>query len=151
MHTRRTRLSSNLLVVTHDSSDWKIRSLTIVAFTVIGLMVAAAKAPIAPSSTGAAAPPPWLARAEHRFLQGFPTVKRPMHTYRFYGKKAITVVFEFRAVAVCGGCSAPSNADLPRGKMVRILFDRRSHKAVGPLEFCGADGNVPRREACLRH
>jgi hypothetical protein len=87
--------------------------------------------------------PAWLQTSEDDPLRAVYGGATPVHTdYVFYPRK-IAVVFEFDHVVVCRACSAPSNADLPHGKILRISFDRRTHRAGGALRFCLS------RRACL--
>jgi hypothetical protein len=61
----------------------------------------------------------------------------------------IVVVWEFQSIAVCRICSGPSNASLPRGRVVRVSFDRRTHHLTGSMRFCEVRGITPPLSACL--
>jgi hypothetical protein len=63
--------------------------------------------------------------------------------------KKIVVVWEFQAITVCRTCSAPSKAARPRGRAVRVSFDRRTHRLTGNIRFCEARGITPPLRACL--
>lgn len=100
-------------------------------------------------------PPQWLLRAEHTLLvRGFENAK-PVHVYYIRYPRKIAVVFEFRHVVVCGMCSAPTNASLPRGRVLRVSFDRKTHRLGGAsdgwaIRFCEVTGNEPPKSSCLR-
>lgn len=66
-----------------------------------------------------------------------------------YARKVV-VVWEFETIAVCRICSAPSNRSLPRGRVVRVSFDRRTHRLFGPMRFCEVHGITPPLADCLR-
>jgi hypothetical protein len=63
--------------------------------------------------------------------------------------RKIVVVWEFQAVTVCRTCSAPSNRVRPRGRVVRVSFDRRTHRSTGEMRFCEVQGVTPPLSACL--
>ena len=77
---------------------------------------------------------------------------RPAHTYRVPYPGKIAVVWMFDRVIVCGACSAPNNASLPRGRVIRVSFDRRTHlvRMADGLRFCESRGSSPSLAACLR-
>ena len=98
-------------------------------------------------------PPAWLLQAEHTLLVRTFGNAKPVHVDYIPYPKKIAVVFEFDHVVICGLCSAPSNASLPRGKDIRVSFDRRTHQLGGAkdgwaMRFCGARGELP-KSACL--
>jgi hypothetical protein len=69
--------------------------------------------------------------------------------------KKIAVIFEFDRVVICGVCSSPTSQTQPRGKVIRVSFDRRTHDLGGAsdgwaMRFCEADGKQPPKSACLR-
>lgn len=99
-----------------------------------------------------ASPPRWLAAAERQTLQRVFGGARPVHTYLIGYPNKIAVVWTFDRVVICGACSAPSNASLPRGRVIRLSFDRRTHavRAADGIRFCEARGSYPPRAACLR-
>jgi hypothetical protein len=63
--------------------------------------------------------------------------------------RKVVVVWEFQWITVCRTCSAPSNATRPRGRVVRVSFDRRTHHAIGEMRFCEVRGITPPLSACL--
>ncbi|MGH2972147.1 MAG: hypothetical protein ACRDNM_00735 [Gaiellaceae bacterium] len=96
--------------------------------------------------------PHWLAPAETHALDGMFGGAKPVHVYHLQYPKKIAVVFEFSRVVVCGTCSAPSDASLPRGKVIRLSFDRRTHvvREADGLRFCETRGSYPPVSECLR-
>jgi hypothetical protein len=124
-----------------------------------GLLVVALLAVALPSTASAGAarfrPPRWLLAQEAVLLHRvFENAKPRRVSYIPYPRK-IAVVFEFDRVVVCGACSAPSAASQPRGRVVRVSFDRRTHALGGAsdgwaMRFCEVrDGKQP-KAACLR-
>jgi hypothetical protein len=75
---------------------------------------------------------------------------RPTHTYYVSYPRKIAVIFEFKRVVICGACSAPSNASLPRGRMVRVSYDKQTHQPGNAMQFCESKGSFPPRSWCLR-
>ena len=100
----------------------------------------------------ARAEPRWLAPAEKQLLDRVLGGAKPVRTYLISYPRKIAVVFEFDRVVICGACSAPSNASLPRGRLIRISFDRRTHtvRNADGLRFCEARGIYPPKSACLQ-
>jgi hypothetical protein len=92
--------------------------------------------------------PSWLKVADARRIDSFGGA-RPIHTYYLWYPHKVAVIFEFRRVVICGVCSAPSNASLPRGRLVRVTYDRESHRAENGIQFCEGGANLPRRAVCL--
>lgn len=119
-----------------------------------GLFSAAAVAACGlPAAAVAKAPAPsWLAAAERQTLTGVFGGAQPVHTYLIGYPKKIAVVWVFDHVVVCGACSAPTNASLPRGRVIRLSYDRRTHavRAADGMRFCEVRGSYPPRAACLR-
>lgn len=117
------------------------------------MLLLLAAAVLASAPAGAAKPrdgiPAWVGAAEHRTLVrvfGNPPVIESFHIpYR----RKIAVVFEFQRVVVCRTCSAPSNSARPRGRVVRVSFDRRTHRLTGAMRFCEVHGIRPPLSACL--
>jgi hypothetical protein len=106
-----------------------------------------------PAVAAAKAPPPrWLAAAERQTLLRVFGGAHPVRTYLIGYPNKIAVVWVFERVVVCGACSAPSNASLPRGRVIRLSYDRRTHvvRAADGMRFCEARGSYPSRAACLR-
>jgi hypothetical protein len=86
-------------------------------------------------------PPTWLGPAERTLLAGTFGGAAPVRVDYIPYPKKIAVVFEFGRVVVCGACSAPSSASLPRGQIVRVSFDRSTHRLGGAsdgwaMQFC---------------
>jgi hypothetical protein len=75
---------------------------------------------------------------------------QPIHTYYISYPRKIAVIFEFDRVVVCGRCESPSNASTPRGKVIRVSFDRQTHRMNGSMQFCESRGTKPSRALCLR-
>jgi len=65
--------------------------------------------------------------------------------------RKIVVVWEFQAITVCRTCSAPPNRARPRGRVVRVSFDRRTHRLTGAMRFCEVRGTTPPLSNCLAH
>lgn len=63
--------------------------------------------------------------------------------------RKIVVVWEFQWITVCRTCSAPSNGVRPKGRVVRVSFDRRTHRLTGEMRFCEVHGITPPLSACL--
>ena len=100
-------------------------------------------------------PPRWLLRSQHQILvQVFESAK-PRHVYYIPYPKKIAVIFEFDRVVICGLCSSPSSQTQPRGKVIRVSVDRRTHDLGGAsdgwaMRFCEVDGKRPPKSVCLR-
>lgn len=127
--------------------------------TLTGLLVAGVLAVFAAvAGAGPSKPttePLWLRAAEQRTLQRVFGGARPVRTIYLAYPRKIAVVFEFDHVVICGACSAPSNASLPRGRVVRVSFDRATHQLGGAsdgiaMRFCESRGAWPPRAKCLR-
>ena len=100
-------------------------------------------------------PPAWLPGAEQSLLGRTFGGAKPLRVYYIPYPKKIAVVFEFTHVVICGMCSAPTAASLPRGKVVRVSFDRRTHGLTGAsdgwaMRFCEVRGDQPPKSMCLR-
>lgn len=113
---------------------------------------------LAPVSAGGASrfePPRWLLIQQSIVLQRvFRNAKPRRVSYIPYPKK-IAVVFEFDHVVRCAICSSPSSETQPRGRVVRVSFDRRTHQLGGAsdgwaMRFCEVQGNQPPKSRCLR-
>jgi hypothetical protein len=118
-------------------------------------VTAAVGVPAASPTANGFNPPPWLLHAERSLLdRGFQHARPDRVHYIVYPKK-IAVVFEFRRVVICGMCSSPTAASQPRGKVLRVSFDRRTHLLGGAadgwaIRFCEVQGHTPPKSACLR-
>lgn len=96
--------------------------------------------------------PRWLAPAETKALNGMFGGAKPSRVYHLQYPEKIAVVFEFSRIVICGTCSAPSNASIPRGKVIRLSFDRHTHAVLEAdgLRFCESRGSYPPKSECLR-
>lgn len=94
--------------------------------------------------------PHWLPEAEKQVLDKVFAGAKPIHTYYISYPRKIAVIFEFNRVVICQTCSAPSNASIPRGKVIRISFDRQTHRLTGSFQFCERWGAKPSGALCLR-
>jgi hypothetical protein len=125
------------------------------AATVAALLAAATVLTAAASDTSTLTTPSWLKASEQQTLDRVFGGARPMHTVTISYPHKIAVVFEFNHVVICGACSAPSNASLPRGRVIRVSYDRSTHQLGGAgngiaMRFCEARGLRPPRAQCLR-
>jgi hypothetical protein len=94
--------------------------------------------------------PHWLPAAEKQALDKVFGGAKPIHTYYVSYPRKIAVIFEFNHVVICRTCSGPSNASIPRGKVIRVSFDRQTHRMNGSMQFCESRGTKPSRALCLR-
>jgi hypothetical protein len=67
----------------------------------------------------------------------------------------VTIVFEFSRVVICGACSSPTAESQPRGNVIRVSFDRRTHQLGGAsdgwaMQFCEVSDGTPPKSNCLR-
>jgi hypothetical protein len=79
---------------------------------------------------------------------------KPVRVYYIPYPKKIAVVFKFSHVVICAMCSSPTAGSLPRGKVIRVSFDRRTHELGGAsdgwaMRLCEARGGKPPKSACL--
>ncbi len=84
-------------------------------------------------------------------LLDFGNAKPRQTVYLPYPKK-IAVVFQFAHVVICGPslCGSPGSADEPRGRVIRISFDRSTHTLNDSYRFCEAVGAaLPPIRTCL--
>jgi len=94
--------------------------------------------------------PSWVQASATRMLTrvfGDPNV---VATWNIPYPRKVAVVWEFQAITVCRTCSAPSNRARPRGRVVRVSFDRRTHLPTGAFRFCEVHGITPPVGDCLR-
>lgn len=75
---------------------------------------------------------------------------KPIHTFHILYQRKIAVIFEFNRVVICRTCSGPSAASTPRGKVIRVSFDRQTLRLNGAMQFCESRGTKPSRTLCLR-
>ena len=149
------RLAARLVISRggRDLAAARKRSRTVSRRVLIGLLSAAAVAACGvPAVAAAKARPSWLAASERQTLLRVFGGARPVHTYLIGYPHKIAVVWVFDHVVICGACSAPSNASLPRGRVIRLSYDRRTHevRAADGMRFCEARGSYPPRAVCLR-
>jgi hypothetical protein len=112
--------------------------------TVVGGAFAAA------DGSGIVPLPHWLKGAETQTLDEVFGEARPIHTFYISYPRKIAVIFEFRRVVICRTCSGPSAAAVPRGRVIRVSFDRRTRRLSGSMQFCESRGSLPPRALCLR-
>lgn len=93
--------------------------------------------------------PAWLETSERQVLARVFGGAQPVAVFHIAYPHKIAVVFEFQRVVICGACSAPSNAQLPRGRVVRVSFERATHRLTGAFRFCEVVGDRPPLSACL--
>jgi hypothetical protein len=115
-------------------------------------MAAAAFSLVASSAAAKEPSPRWLAATERQTLDRVFEHARPVRTYLIPYAKKIAVVWVLDHVVICGACSAPSNASLPRGRVIRVSFDRRTHAVLmaDGLRFCESRRSYPPLAECLR-
>jgi len=70
--------------------------------------------------------PHWLVAAELGALARVFGGATPIHTYYISYPKKIAVIFEFKGVVICRTCSGPSRTTQPRGRIIRVSFDRQT-------------------------
>jgi len=133
-----------------------LRALAIVVAVAALAVAVVTPSPATPSSSAKVQRVPrWLKAAETLTLDRVFGGARPVHiTYISYPHK-IAVIFEFDHVVICGACSAPSNASLPRGRVIRVSYDRITHRQSGAkdgvaMQFCETREDQPPRSLCLR-
>jgi hypothetical protein len=92
-----------------------------VAMTMLSAAIAA------PTASVAASDPAWVRPAAvttaNRWFAATPV---RIDTIAYPRKLAVVLTFE--RVVVCRVCSAPSNAQTPRARIVRFAFDRATHR-----------------------
>jgi hypothetical protein len=124
--------------------------------------LAASAVLLAPATTAATArpaaahPPIWLKASEQQTLGRVFGGAKPVRTFVIPYPKKIAVVFVFDHVVVCGVCSAPSASQTPRGRVVRVSFDRATHRLGGAkngwaMQFCDVVNGNPPLGRCLTH
>ena len=133
------------------SGGKKVVAVTLaVALRADGSVTASCNAGTAMSGTASRPVPQWLRAAETRTLDGGLGHARPIRTAYIWYPQKIAVIWEFDHIVVCGMCSAPSNASLPRGRVIRVSFDRKTHRMGDAWQFCEATRSSPSRAVCLR-
>lgn len=94
--------------------------------------------------------PRWLAAAEKQTLTRVLGGAKPIRTHSISYPRKIAVIFEFDHVVICQTCGGPSDASIPRGRVIRVSFDRSTHRMNGAIQFCESRGTQPSRALCLR-
>jgi len=98
----------------------------------------------ATSSAGVSAPPRWLTPAEREALKIHFGGAHPIRTSYLYYPRKIAVVWDFDHVVACRTCTGPPGGS-PAGQVIRVAFNRATHRMYGGMQFCGGPGGVPRR------
>ena len=95
--------------------------------------------------------PHWLKAAETQTLDRVFGGATPIHTYYISYPRKIAVIFEFKRVVICRTCSSPTRSTQPRGRLIRISYDRQTHKFLNEdgIRFCESKGSFPARALCL--
>jgi hypothetical protein len=109
---------------------------------------------LAAASIGQAKPgpdglPAWLAGSEHEVIVKVFGNAHPVLISSITYPRKIAVVIEFQDVVTCRTCSAPTDASLPHGRVVRFSFDRKTHRLNGEMRFCEVTGITPPLSSCL--
>lgn len=122
---------------------------------VVSVLLAAALSGAALADAARFVPPRWLRSAERSLLKRTFENAKPIRVYYIAYPKKIAVIFEFDHVVICGLCDGPSNASIPRGRVIRVSFDRQTHSLSGAsngwaMRFCEVDGIRPPKRNCLR-
>jgi hypothetical protein len=95
--------------------------------------------------------PTWLPAAEKQTLARVFGGAKPIRTSTIPYPRKVAVIFEFNHVVVCGTCGGPTDASIPRGRVIRVSFDRQTHRLNGTMQFCESKGTTPPRALCLHH
>jgi hypothetical protein len=111
------------------------------------------------STAGAASPhtnPAWLNAAEKLTLHRVFDDATPTRVYRISYPSKIAVVFVFDHVVICGLCGGPSADAVPRGRVIRLSFDRTTHRLGGAtngfaMRFCEVRDGTPPLSTCRYH
>jgi hypothetical protein len=93
--------------------------------------------------------PTWLGARETQTLATVFGNPRLVQSWHIPYRRKIAVVWEFQSVTVCRTCSAPSNTARPRGRAVRVSFDRRTRRLNDEMRFCEVRGTTPPLSVCL--
>jgi hypothetical protein len=117
-------------------------------------VIASVSVPVASPAANEFTPPRWLLRAERSLLNRAFQRARPNRVHYIVYPKKIAVVFDFSHAVICGMCSSPTTASQPRGRVLRVSFDKRTHLLSGAtdgwaIRFCEVQGHTPPKSACL--
>ena len=81
------------------------------------------------------ATPDWVKRQGREAARFYVNTPPKSESYAREGQKW-RARYELGRIVICGGCSAPNNASLPRGDVVVIWFDAKTRKltdmSLGP-------------------
>ena len=115
------------------------------------LVVATIAAMVAATGRASAgSTPPWLKIAQGQTLNRVFGGVKPIRVHYIWYPRKVAVIFEFNRVVVCLPCHAPRNAARPRGRVIRVSYDRRTHAKHGGMRFCESRDRWPLRAWCLR-
>ncbi len=126
-----------------------------IAFTLTALVLALGAVPLGdalafPKGSSLLPLPRWLMPAEKLTLDRVFGGATPIHTTYIPYPRKIAVVFEFDHVVICGTCGGPSTSSIPRGRVIRVSFDRATHRLNGTMQFCESRDSQPPRALCFR-
>ena len=107
-------------------------------------------ASVASGSASSRPVPQWLKAAETRTLDTVFGHARPIRTTYIAYPHKIAVIWEFNHLVICGTCSGPDNASIPRGRVIRVSFSRQTHQLGDAFQLCETRGLSPARALCLR-
>jgi hypothetical protein len=126
-----------------------IRAVTIrrVVLLCVGAILAAA--PVGYGKPGPDGLPSWLPASERQVIVKVFGNAKPVLISQIPYPHKIAVVFEFQEVVRCETCSAPTIEYQPHGRVVRISFDRKTHRLTGGMRFCEVHGITPPLSACM--
>ena len=93
--------------------------------------------------THGASNPPWLKTAERSTLSHVFGGAKPIKTSYVNYPNKIAVVWKFDHAVTCRLCSAPQGSAVG-GRIIRISFDRSTHRWTGALRACST------MQVCLR-
>ena len=79
--------------------------------------------------------PPWLKTAERTTLARVFGGAKPVTTAHVMYPNKIAVVWRFDHPVVCRLCSAPQGSAVG-GRIIRVSFDRSTHRWTGALRAC---------------
>jgi hypothetical protein len=130
----------------------------LVAVFACAVIAVSASATSAPARAGASTissvtprlVPSWLAAAQGQALSRIFGHPKVLHIFHIWYPNKVAVVFEFQISETCRTCSGPSQSAIPHGRIVRLTFDRRTHRIGSALQFCEVQDGAPALAVCLR-
>jgi hypothetical protein len=133
-----------------------LRLIAVIPALAACIVLLASTSRAATATRAAGHPPAWLKASEQRALGRVFGGAKPVRIFVIPYPKKIAVVFVFGRVVVCGVCSAPSSNQTPRGRVVRVSFDRATHELGGAtngwaMQFCDVANGNPPLGRCLTH